>query len=116
MGRGQGDRDIGTCVWGLILGTRDEGLGDIKYGTWGRVGQGRGTLNIYRDAGTSNMGRRGTLMIIAKVRVKCNISFFVKMCYLLSTLDSIIQNHIGHLMMFARNISLYRRKGTDYRD
>ena len=49
--RGQGDGDIGTLVWELWdLETRDEGLGDIKYGTWGRVGRGRGR---------SNTGRRG---------------------------------------------------------
>ena len=58
MERGQGDGDIGTLVWGLILGTRDEGLGDIKYGTRGYVGQGRGTLNIYRDAGIWGGGGR----------------------------------------------------------
>ena len=45
-------------------------------------------------------------MIIAKVGGKCDISFFVKMCYLWSTLDSIFQNHFGHLMMFTQNISL----------
>ena len=45
VGRGQGNRDIGTRVWGL--GTRDEGLEDIKYGT-----RGRGHRDIkYRDAG-----------------------------------------------------------------
>ena len=105
VGRGQGDGDIGT---------RGEGLGDIKYGTRGRVGRGRGTLNT--GAGTSNTGTRETLMVIAKVRVKCDISFFVKMCYSLSTLYSIAQNHIEHLMMFTQNISLYRSKRTDYRD
>ena len=31
-----------ACVRTCDLGTRDEGLGDIKYGTWGRVGRGRG--------------------------------------------------------------------------
>ena len=36
-------------------------------------------------------------MIIAKVGGKCDISFLVKMCYLWSTLGSIVQNHIGHL-------------------
>ena len=56
-------------------------------------------------------------MIIAKVGGKCDISFFVKMCYLWSTLDSIFQNHIGHLMMFTQNTSLYNRsKSTDYHD
>ena len=53
----------------LGLGTRDEELGDIKYGTRGDVGQGRGTLNTgmrgrqiqgcvdvkYRDAGDVNI-------------------------------------------------------------
>ena len=53
VGRGQGNGDIGTRVWGLgtwDLVTRDEGLEDIKYGTWGRVGRGRGDVK-YRDAG-----------------------------------------------------------------
>ena len=77
---------------------------------------GIGTRDIKYIQGCRDMGRRGMLMISAKVRVKCDISFFVKMCYLLSTLNSIIQNHTGHLMMFAQNISLYRRKRTDYRD
>ena len=94
------------------LETRDEGLGDIKYGTRGRVGRGRGTLNT-GIRGRQIQGRGGRLMIIAKVRVKCDISFFVKMCYLLSTLDSIVQNRIGHLMMFTQNISLCRSKRTD---
>ena len=88
--RGRGHRD--ACVGTWDLGTRDEGLGDVKYGTRGR----------------QKLGRRepGMLMIIAKVGGKCDISFFVKMCYLWSTLDSIFQNHIGHLMMFTQNISL----------
>ena len=29
---------------------------------------------------------------------------------------SIVQNHIGHLMMFTKNISFYRSKRTDNRD
>ena len=67
---------------------------------------GTGTRDVkYKDVGTSNTGTRGICMIIAKVRVKCDISFFVKMCYLLSTLDSIVQNHIRQLMMFTQNIS-----------
>ena len=45
--RGHWDVCVGTCD----SGTRDEGLGDIKYGTRGRVGRGRGT---------SNTGTRGT--------------------------------------------------------
>ena len=39
-GRGHGD----TCVGTWDLGTRDKGLEDIKYGTQGRVGRGRGGL------------------------------------------------------------------------
>ena len=97
------------------LGRRDKGLaGDNNYETRGR---GTGTRDVkYKDVGTSNTGTRGMCMIIAKVRVKCDISFFVRMCYLLSTLDSIVQNHIRQLMMFTQNISLYRSKRTDYRD
>ena len=45
--RGHWDACVGTCD----SGTRDEGLGNIKYGTRGRVGRGRGT---------SNTGTRGT--------------------------------------------------------
>ena len=80
----------------------DLGLGDARRGTWGRQVWDAGTR------GRQKLGRRepGMLMIIAKVGGKCDISFFVKMCYLWSTLDSIFQNHIGHLMMFTQNISL----------
>ena len=46
-------------------------------------------------------------MNIAEVGGKCDISFFVKMCYLWSTLDSIFQNHLGHLIYdVTENISL----------
>ena len=45
---GRGHRD--ACVGTWDLGTRDEGLEDIKYGTRGRVGRGRGDVK-YRDAG-----------------------------------------------------------------
>ena len=38
--RGRGHRD--ACVGTWDLGTRDEGLEDIKYGTRGRVGRGPG--------------------------------------------------------------------------
>ena len=102
-GTGTRGQDTGRCVWGLgtwDLGTQDEGLGDIEYGTPGRVGR----------------GRRGHRTFIAKVGGKCDISFFVKMCYLWSTLTSIVQNHIGHLMIFTQNISLYRGKCTDDHD
>ena len=60
---------------------------------------GRGDVKN-RDAGDA-----GTTMIIEKVAGKCDISFFVKMCHLWSTLDSIFQNQLGHLMMFTQNIS-----------
>ena len=33
------------CVGTWDLGTREKGLGDIKYGMRGHVGRGRGTLN-----------------------------------------------------------------------
>ena len=69
VGRGQGDGDIGTRVWGL--------------GTWGRE---------RRDVGTSGMGRgtygtrgRGDVWdgdAGGKVGGKRDISFFVKLCYL----------------------------------
>ena len=45
VGRGQEDGDMGRVCGDL--GTRDEGLGDIKYGTRGRVGRGRGDDNDY---------------------------------------------------------------------
>ena len=49
VGRGQGDGDIGTRVWGLgDVGTQDEGLEDIKYGTQGHVGRGHREVK-YRD-------------------------------------------------------------------
>ena len=58
VGRGRGDACVGT--WDL--GTRDEGLEDIKYGTRGRVGRRRGDFK-HGDAGTT--------MIIEKVGGKC---------------------------------------------
>ena len=45
---GRGYRD--ACVGTWDVGTRDEGLEDINYGTRGRVGRGRGDVK-YRDAG-----------------------------------------------------------------
>ena len=45
VGRGQGDGDMGRVCGDL--GTRDEGLGDIKYGSRGLVGRGRGDDNDY---------------------------------------------------------------------
>ena len=55
QGRGQEDRDKGTGTMGRVSvgtcdsGTRDEGLGDIKYdsGDVGRQIQGRGNVNEY---------------------------------------------------------------------
>ena len=52
------------------LGTRDEGLDDIKYGTRGLVRQG------HRDFKQRNAGNMGMIMIIEKVGGKCDISHF----------------------------------------
>ena len=46
----RGHRD--ACVGTWDLGTPDEGLEDIKYGTRGRVGRGRGDVK-YREAGNA---------------------------------------------------------------
>ena len=51
--RGREHRD--ACVGTWDLGTRDEGIEDIKYETRGRVGRGRGDV-WDGDAGTSNTG------------------------------------------------------------
>ena len=103
MGCEQGDWYIWMRVWGQQ---------DTRQGNWGHQLWDAGTI-VGQGLGMSNIG---TLIIIAKVRGTCDISFFVKICYLLSTLDSIIQNHIGHVMILAQNISLYRSKRTDYCD
>ena len=66
--RGQGRRD--ACLGTGDLGTRDEGLEDIKYGTRGRVGRRRGDVK-YRDVGDA-----GCELIIAKVGGKSHISHF----------------------------------------
>ena len=87
-GRGHGDACVGT--WDL--GTRDEGLEDISMER-GDVWDG--------DAGNSNTGMQGMIMIISKVRGECDVSFFVKICYLVN-----IRYHLEHLMMFTQNISL----------
>ena len=53
-GTGTRGQDTGRCVWGLEtwdLGTQDEELGDIEYGTPGHVGRGHET---------SNTGTQGT--------------------------------------------------------
>ena len=71
--RGRGHQD--ACVGTWDLGTRDEGLEDIKYGTQRRVGWGRGDV-IYRDAGDA-----GCEWLLQWVGGKCDISFFVKMRY-----------------------------------
>ena len=88
-------------VWGL-------GTWDAKRGTWGCIG----CREVWaRDVGLSNIGAAG-----GNARGRCNISFFVKMCYLFSMLDSIVQSHIGHLMLFTQDIYLYRSKCTDHLD
>lgn len=72
----------------------------LVFGGLGRLVDGRGDV---WDARTSNIrDPRG------KVGRKCDIASFVKMCYLWSPLDSIVQIHIGHVMMFTESISLYR--------
>ena len=63
MGRGQGDGDIGTRVWGL--GTwgregRDVGTSGIGRGTYGTYGT-RGRGDVW-DAGTCRTGTRGRQM------------------------------------------------------
>ena len=67
----------------------DLGPVDARRGTWGRIGcrevwAGDIGLSNIGAAGISNIGHAG-----GNARGRCNISFFVKMCYLFSTLDSI---------------------------
>ena len=52
--RGQGHRD--ACVGTWDLGTQDEGLEDINYGTWGCVRRGCGDVKN-RDAGDAGCER-----------------------------------------------------------
>ena len=54
--------------------------------------------------GTQGTQGHGMWVITAKVGGKCDISFYVKMCYLWSTLDSIFQSHLGHLTMFTQKM------------
>ena len=61
------------------FGTRGEGRGDIWYGTRDAGRMGRGDV-WDGDAGTSNVGDAG-----GKVGGKRDISFFVKMCYLITS-------------------------------
>ena len=61
----------GLRHWDACVGTCDLVTQDEVWDAGTCVAQGRGTLNT---------GMRGMLMIIAKIRVKCDISFFVKMC------------------------------------
>ena len=95
LGRGQGNGNIETRVWGL--------------GTWGRVKRYLRTRSIGRgNVKNRDAGDAGYEWLSQKSEVNAISSFFVKMCYLWSTLASIFQNHIGHLMMFTQTISLYR--------
>ena len=50
--RGRGLRD--ACVGTWDLGTRDEGLENIKYGTRGLVGRGRGDTVTQRTRDVNN--------------------------------------------------------------
>ena len=72
MGRGHWD----TCLGTWDLGTRDEGLEDIKYGTRGRVGRGRGDVK-YRDAGDA-----GCEKLLQKSEVNAiSVTFLVNMSW-----------------------------------
>ena len=63
VGRGQGDGDIGTRVWGL--------------GTWGRETRDLRTSSMGRgDVKNRDAGDAGCEKIIAKVGGKCDISHF----------------------------------------
>ena len=111
VGQGQGDGDMGTHVW--------------EFGTSGCESRDLGTSRMGRgdmwdgDVGRQKQGRRGCgmWMIITKVRGKCDISFFVKMCYLWSTLHSIFQTTLDTLWSLHKTfIYNYRSKRTDFRD
>ena len=86
-GKGEkGQERWDMCVGTWDLGTSSIGGGDIKY----------------RDA--------GTLMINGKVGGKCDILFFVEMCFLLSTLDFVVQKaHWTHYDVFTKCIPCYPR-------
>ena len=66
--RGQGHRD--ACVRTWDLGTRDEGLEDVKVWDMGTCGTGTQGRQIQGSRG------RGVWIIIAKIRGKCDISHF----------------------------------------
>lgn len=75
------------CVGPWDLATSSMGGEDIKY----------------RDA--------ATLMINGKVGGKCDILFFVEMCFLLSTLDFIVQKaHWTHYDVFTKCFPCYPRQ------
>ena len=63
--------------------TRGRGHRDARQGTWGHHVWDAGTCRMGTQ-GRQKQGRRGRgmWMIIAKVGGKCDISFFVNMCYL----------------------------------
>ena len=63
--RGRGHWD--ACVGTLDLGTRDEGLEDIKYGTQGRVGRGRGDVKNRdaRDVGCECLSQKSEVNAIS---------------------------------------------------
>ena len=85
VGRGHGDAAVGTCD----LGTRDEGLEDIKYGMRGRVGRGNGMW-----------------IIIAKVGGKCDTSHFPREYVLVKA------THPAHLKVPPR-LFTKRKLGKD---
>ena len=67
--RGRGHRD--ACVGTWDLGTRGERLEDIKYGTRGRVGRGRGDVK-YRDSGDA-----GCEWLLQKSEVNASLSSWI---------------------------------------
>ena len=71
--RGQGHRD--ACVGTWDVGTRDEGLEDIKYGTRGRVGRGRGDVKNREagDAGCEWLSQKSEVNAISLSSWKCVI-------------------------------------------
>ena len=63
--RGLGHGTWDACVGTWDLGTRDEGLEDIKYGTRGRVGRGRGKVIALEI----NLRNRASLIVLSLHRV-----------------------------------------------
>ena len=80
---GRGHRD--SCVGTGDLGTRDDGLEDIKYGTRGSQIQGR--------------RGRGMWIIIAKVAGKCDISHFPREYISMKATFNLITFNLNNLFL-----------------